>query len=170
MSEIGVGLRDGAEAVDAVDGQVVDGVLDGVFGDGGRILGQIEEDGQGSVRAGGGVYDFVRDGCVLAGFVFEGFDLAGPACLSPNLRCSGVRWQRRCVDRPNSKVIAHCALRAAFDQTGMLPEQLWSDRLLDEARHTADPVHFVRVFGIHPHTAVRYVHAAHPDKALAKIR
>ncbi|WP_218969525.1 hypothetical protein [Streptomyces sp. JV178] len=43
-------------------------------------------------------------------------------------------------------------------------------QFLDEARHTADPVHLVRVFGIHPHTAVRYVHAAHPDKALAKIR
>ncbi|MEV3913391.1 hypothetical protein [Streptomyces canus] len=78
VGEIGVGPRDGAEAVDAVDGQVVDGVLDGVFGDGGRVDGQIEEDGQGAARTGGGVDDFVRDGCVLAGFAFEGFDLAGP--------------------------------------------------------------------------------------------
>ncbi|WP_173862205.1 hypothetical protein [Streptomyces sp. TLI_053] len=52
----------------------------------------------------------------------------------------------------------------------MLPEQLWSDRVLDEARHTADPVHLVRVFGIHTHTAVRCVHAAHREKAPPKIR
>jgi hypothetical protein len=26
------------------------------------------------------------------------------ACLSLNLRCSGVRWQRRSVDGPNNKV------------------------------------------------------------------
>ncbi|WP_160314905.1 transposase [Streptomyces sp. SAI-097] len=40
---------------------------------------------------------------------------------------------------------------------------------LDWSRACVDGSH-VRVFGIHPHTAVRYVHAAHPDKALAKIR
>ncbi|CAM5457273.1 hypothetical protein BSAF29S_05014 [Bacillus safensis subsp. safensis] len=78
VGEIGVGLWDGAEAVDAVDGQVVDGFLNGVFGDGGRIVGQIEEDGQGAARTSGGVDDLVWDGGVLAGFVFEGFDLAGP--------------------------------------------------------------------------------------------
>ncbi|CBG68576.1 conserved hypothetical protein [Streptomyces scabiei 87.22] len=75
-----------------------------------------------------------------------------------------------CAHHPAQPPMSYCALRAAFDQTGMLPKQLWSDRVLDEARHTADPVHLVRVFGIHPHTAVRYVHAAHPDKALARIR
>lgn len=75
-----------------------------------------------------------------------------------------------CAHHPAQPPMSYCALRAAFDQTGMLPKQLWSDRVLDEARHTADPVHLVRVFGIHPHTAVRYVHAAHPDKALPKIR
>ncbi|MFI9324864.1 hypothetical protein ACIGXI_34500 [Kitasatospora aureofaciens] len=71
---------------------------------------------------------------------------------------------------PTQPPLSYCALRAAFDQTGVLPKQLWSDRVLDEAKHTADPVHLVRIFGIHPHTAVRYVHAAHPDKALPKIR
>lgn len=39
-----------------------------------------------------------------------------------------------------------------------------------EARETADPVHLVRLFGIHPNIAVKYVHAAHPDKALPRIR
>ncbi|MFF3215521.1 hypothetical protein ACFYYB_33425 [Streptomyces sp. NPDC002886] len=41
---------------------------------------------------------------------------------------------------------------------------------MDEARASADPVHLVRPFGIHPSTAVRYVQAAHPDKALPQIR
>lgn len=38
------------------------------------------------------------------------------------------------------------------------------DRILDEARHTADPVHLVRVFGITESTAIYYVHAAHPGR------
>jgi hypothetical protein len=66
--------------------------------------------------------------------------------------------------------VSYCALRRVFDQTGITPRQMWSDRVLDEARHTADPVHLVHLFGIHPGTAVRYVHAAHPDKALPAIR
>ncbi len=45
-----------------------------------------------------------------------------------------------------------------------------ADRILDEARETADPVHLVRLFGIRPSIAVKYVHAAHPDMALPRIR
>ncbi|MER6066762.1 hypothetical protein ABT167_37635 [Streptomyces sp. NPDC001792] len=41
--------------------------------------------------------------------------------------------------------------------------------MLDEALHTADPVHLVHLFGIHPGTALCDVHAAHPDKALPSI-
>ncbi|MFE9112264.1 tyrosine recombinase XerC [Streptomyces collinus] len=88
-----------------------------------------------------------------------------PASPNPHLLITS-----HSAHHPAQPPMSYCALRAAFDQTGMLPKQLWTDRVLDEARHTADPVHLVRVFGIHPHTAVRYVHAAHPDKALAKIR
>jgi len=36
--------------------------------------------------------------------------------------------------------------------------------ILDEARHTADPVHLVRVFGIIESTAMNYVYAAHPGR------
>ena len=71
---------------------------------------------------------------------------------------------------PSRPPLSYCGLRADFDQTGMLPKQLWSDRVLDEAKETADPVRLVHLFGIHPHTAVKYVHAAHPDKALPPIR
>jgi hypothetical protein len=66
--------------------------------------------------------------------------------------------------------VSYCALRRAFDRTGITPRQMWSDRVLDEAQQTADPVHLVHLFGIRPGTAVRYVHAAQPDKALPTIR
>ncbi|GHF27678.1 hypothetical protein GCM10018772_61580 [Streptomyces fumanus] len=33
------------------------------------------------------------------------------------------------------------------------------DRILDEAHETADPVHLMRVFGIAPTTAMKYVKA-----------
>ncbi|MFF1916779.1 hypothetical protein ACFVYE_35500 [Streptomyces sp. NPDC058239] len=47
---------------------------------------------------------------------------------------------------------------------------MWADRILYEAQETADPVHLARLFGIHPGVAVKYVQAAHPDKALPPIR
>ncbi|MFE1882786.1 hypothetical protein [Streptomyces diastatochromogenes] len=40
--------------------------------------------------------------------------------------------------------------------------RLRADRILDEARHTADPVHLIRLFGLSPITATKYVRAAHP--------
>jgi hypothetical protein len=52
----------------------------------------------------------------------------------------------------------------------LVPKQLWRDRVLHEANHTADPVHLIRLVGIHPSTAVKYVNAAHPDKALPRVR
>ncbi|MER7000690.1 hypothetical protein [Streptomyces sp. NPDC000410] len=48
--------------------------------------------------------------------------------------------------------------------TGLNATQLRQDRLLDEARHTADPVHLMHLFGITPGTALRYIHAAHPEQ------
>ena len=47
---------------------------------------------------------------------------------------------------------------------GLTPSGLRQDRLLDEARHTADPVHLMRVFGISAETAMKYVYAAHPER------
>ncbi|MEV5599209.1 hypothetical protein [Streptomyces sp. NPDC052496] len=71
---------------------------------------------------------------------------------------------------PACPQISYCAPRAAFDQVGLLPRQVWADRILYEAQQTADPVHLVRLFGIHPAIAVKCVHTAHPDKALPQIR
>jgi integrase len=51
-----------------------------------------------------------------------------------------------------------------FEPLGVRPDRLRQDRILDEARHTADPVHLVRVFGITESTAINYVHAAHPGR------
>jgi hypothetical protein len=71
---------------------------------------------------------------------------------------------------PAEPPLSYCAMRAAFDQIGLLPKQLWRDLVLHEAQHTADPVHLIRLFGVHPSTAVKYVNAAYPDKALPGIR
>ena len=51
-----------------------------------------------------------------------------------------------------------------FEPLGVHPVRLRQDRILDEARRTADPVHLVRVFGINESTAVHYVHTAHPSR------
>lgn len=51
-----------------------------------------------------------------------------------------------------------------FGPLGLTPSKLRQDRILDEARHTADPVHLMRVFGISDTTAMKYVYAAHPER------
>ncbi|MGH3790734.1 MAG: hypothetical protein ACRDQ9_08010 [Pseudonocardiaceae bacterium] len=51
-----------------------------------------------------------------------------------------------------------------FRRLGISATQLRTDRLLDEARHTADPVHLMRLFSISEGTAMRYLHAAHPER------
>ena len=59
--------------------------------------------------------------------------------------------------------IAQTVLDATFGELGLTPSQLRQDRILDEARHTADPVHLMRVFGLSAHPAMKYIQAAHPD-------
>lgn len=54
---------------------------------------------------------------------------------------------------------------AMFEPLGVRPDRLGQDRILDEARHTADPVHLVRVFGITENTAVYYVHLLRPRRS-----
>jgi hypothetical protein len=60
--------------------------------------------------------------------------------------------------------IALTVLDAIFGELGLTPSQVRQDRILDEARHTADPVHLMRVFGLSTHPAMKYVQAAHPDR------
>ncbi|MEY9937669.1 hypothetical protein [Streptacidiphilus sp. MAP5-3] len=52
-----------------------------------------------------------------------------------------------------------------FARLGVNLSKLRADRILDEARHSADPVRLMRVFGISASTAMKYLHAAHPHRA-----
>jgi hypothetical protein len=55
-------------------------------------------------------------------------------------------------------------LRHCFAAVQITATRLREDRIMDEARHTADPVHLMRLFGISDTTAMKYVYAAHPDR------
>ena len=59
--------------------------------------------------------------------------------------------------------IAHTVTDATFQRLGISPGRLRRDRILDEAHHTADPVHLMRVFGIGAKAAMTYIQAAHPE-------
>lgn len=62
--------------------------------------------------------------------------------------------------RPITTVHVHQLLQ----RLGVSATQLRMDRILHEARVTADPVHLVRLFGISITTAMNYLHTAHPDR------
>ncbi|MER5757671.1 hypothetical protein [Streptomyces sp. NPDC002082] len=47
---------------------------------------------------------------------------------------------------------------------GMTLDMVRQDRILDEARTSADPLHLMRLFAISAVTAMRYVTAAHPER------
>jgi Phage integrase, N-terminal SAM-like domain len=64
----------------------------------------------------------------------------------------------------NHPPVAHTVIEAIFTPFGLSPGQLRRDRILDEARHTADPVHLMTVFAISAKTAMTYVQAAHPER------
>jgi site-specific recombinase XerD len=60
--------------------------------------------------------------------------------------------------------ISSMVMNDIFRPLGLSPSKLRQDRILDEARHTADPVHLMRVFGITARTAMKYVFTAHPER------
>jgi integrase len=64
-----------------------------------------------------------------------------PATNNPYLLISGHTAQTR---GPMSRF----GLEASFRRLDITPNQLRTDRILDEARHTADPVQLIRVFGL----------------------
>lgn len=71
---------------------------------------------------------------------------------------------------PNHPPIAHTVTDAIFQRLGISPGKLRRDRILDEAHHTADPVHLMRVFGIGSKAAMTYVQAAHPERRASPPR
>lgn len=82
-----------------------------------------------------------------------------PASTNPHLLVSAKTAMH--LDQPP---IAHTGFWPIYERIGLNSIQLRQDRYLDEARETADPVHLMRVFGISSTTAIRYVHAAYPDR------
>jgi hypothetical protein len=60
--------------------------------------------------------------------------------------------------------ISSMVMTGIFRPLGLSPSKLRQDRILDEAKHTADPIHLMRVFGISATTAMKYVYAAHPER------
>ena len=82
-----------------------------------------------------------------------------PQATNPHLLITSQSYRH-----PASPQLSYCALRAAFDQIGLLPRQVWADRILDEAFEVDDPLHLMRLFGISSHTAMRYITAAHPER------
>jgi hypothetical protein len=65
---------------------------------------------------------------------------------------------------PAGPPISRYGIYLMFKALGVPLSQLRTDRILDEARYTADPVHLMRVFGISDGTALRYVYTAHPER------
>ena len=82
-----------------------------------------------------------------------------PATANPHLL---VSQQTTAMD--TLPPVSSMVMNDIFRPLGLTPSRLRQDRLLDEARHTADPVHLMRVFGISDTTAMKYVYAAHPER------
>jgi integrase len=68
------------------------------------------------------------------------------------------------ADMDTKPPVSNTAIYNVFRSLGVGPAALRRDRILDEARHTADPVHLMRVFGISATTALDYIYAAHPER------
>ncbi|MDX2394086.1 hypothetical protein NJL88_29310 [Streptomyces sp. DK15] len=65
---------------------------------------------------------------------------------------------------PAGTQMSHKAFQYFFRCLGINAEQVRIDRILDEARATADPVHLMTVFGITEDTAMDYLASAHPER------
>jgi integrase len=82
-----------------------------------------------------------------------------PRTANPHLLVSRVSAVDEAGPRMSTEVT-----KTVFERIGISASKLREDRIYDEARHTADPVHLMRVFGLSKTTAMKYVTAAHPDK------
>jgi integrase len=88
-----------------------------------------------------------------------------PTTANPHLLLS-----RQTADMDTRPPISTMVINDIFRHLPVSPSTLRRDRILDEARHTADPVHLMRVFGIAAKTAVHYVYAAHPERRSVPAR
>jgi integrase len=93
-------------------------------------------------------------------------------CADAWVRNRHGRWPRTAnphlfISRVTATDIAPVSyhyISRCFAPAGITPGQLREDRILDEARHTADPVRLMRLFGISDATAMKYVFTAHPER------
>ncbi|WP_327579025.1 hypothetical protein [Streptomyces sp. NBC_00145] len=82
-----------------------------------------------------------------------------PASTNPHLLVTA----HTAFDPNHPKVCAE-AIGKPLRRLGHQVGRLRRDRILDEARHDCDPLNLVRLFGIHPRTAMTYLYAAHPGR------
>ncbi|MFF3091479.1 hypothetical protein ACFVRB_41520 [Streptomyces nojiriensis] len=80
-----------------------------------------------------------------------------PATTNPHLLVTA----QTSADDTHPRIHPH-AINKPLGRIGLQAGRLRTDRILDEAKHTADPVRLVQLFGLSPTTAMRYVRAAHP--------
>ncbi|MFH9967663.1 hypothetical protein ACH4PR_40930 [Streptomyces mirabilis] len=88
----------------------------------------------------------------------NGMGPRAPASVNPHLLVS----QKTAVD-PDHPAVSIGTLRAALPK-GLTLDGLRQDRILNEARISADPLRLMRLFGIGDTTAMRYIAAAHPER------
>ncbi|MFE5862153.1 hypothetical protein ACFQ77_16590 [Streptomyces virginiae] len=82
-----------------------------------------------------------------------------PASTNPHLLATA----QTSADDTHPKVNPQ-AINKPLGRIGLQASRLRTDRILDEAKHTADPVRLIQLFGLSPTTAMRYVRAAHPER------
>jgi hypothetical protein len=93
-------------------------------------------------------------------------------CADAWLRDRHGRWPRTAnphlfisrVTATDTVPVSYQYISRCFAPARITASQLREDRILDEARHTADPVRLMRLFGISDATAMKYVFAAHPER------
>ncbi|MEW1725196.1 hypothetical protein [Streptomyces sp. NPDC093109] len=66
--------------------------------------------------------------------------------------------------------ISRSTIKDVFTALRLSGQRVRIDRILHEAQLTADPLHLIRLFGISEVTAVRYIHAAHPERTGKSLR
>ncbi|MGW4108101.1 hypothetical protein [Streptomyces sp. NPDC004976] len=82
-----------------------------------------------------------------------------PAAINPHLVIS----QQSALDTTHP-VVSSSMFHRAFSRVGLTMQQVRQDRILYEARHSADPLHLMRLFGLSDGAAMRYITAAHPER------
>ncbi|WP_406054312.1 hypothetical protein OG462_03490 [Streptomyces sp. NBC_01077] len=77
--------------------------------------------------------------------------------------------QQTALDANHPSVVVS-TLKGACPSLELSLWQLREDRILDEARLSADPLRLMRLFGISTGAAMRYVAAAHPERCVRPLR